>query len=214
VSWIVVLSVFFLMLPKAGFAEQDYTRASNEARSVFQDMKGQWLSSKESYEQNLEKPLVTNTEMYSLDGRSHGNVQLMCPGTNPVIEALVQRGPTGDLSQVSVTYDGNLDGNPDGRYSVSGPISGVCANGVMKCRAGTWSDCEYYKWAVQGGRLTLESGASAELGGCFCINSHCTSAPFSSFKDQVLRSIGGGIAGALIESNTSAYQAAKWKATP
>jgi len=201
VSWIVVLSVFFLMLPKAGLAEQDYTRASNEARSVLQDMKGQWLSSKETYEQNLEKPLVTNMEMYSLDGRSHGNVQLMCPGTNPVIEALVQRGPTGDLSQVSVTYDGNLDGNPDGRYSVSGPISGVCANGVIKCRAGTWSDCEYYKWAVQGGRLTLQSGASAELGGCFCINSHCTSAPFSSFKDQVLRSIGGGIAGALIESN-------------
>jgi len=159
-----------------------------------------WCPDPEAFSTKLIKPLMSPSQLATLDGSKQGNAQIACPGSDAIFEVLIQPGPSKDLSFLQVSYDSNLDGSFDGSYSTTSPISGVCSNGVVSCQPGTWNGCRFYKWQYSSG-LTLTEVLSRELSGCYCFNTGCSSAPFTAMQRQVLESLGGGVAGAMAAAN-------------
>ena len=75
------------------------------------------------------------------------------------MEVLIQPGATGDITTFIVSQDTNFDGNLDYTYEVPFPVSGLCANGVITCNPGTWTNCRTYQWTSDtSGRVSLQVG--------------------------------------------------------
>lgn len=172
-----------------------------EGSTIAQTVQSTWCTNAQQYSDKLSNPLMSPVELYTLDGSKKGNAQIVCPGAKAVVNLMVQPGSTGDLTYLMAQYDSNLDGTFDGAFSTASPISGVCANGVVSCQPGTWIGCRYYRWKYDGKAVSLEEVISKELGGCYCFNDGCTTAPFAAMRDQVLTSLAGGVATALAAYN-------------
>ncbi len=198
---VLIWAVFSFLLTSA-FAEAAET-PEEAAESSYNLLHEKWLSSKDAYEQHLTQPLFGggNVPLKSLDESQNGTVSLMCPGTDFLFQVLIQPAETGDLNFIQVAYDSDLNGDFESHYEVSGPISGVCSNGFIKCDEGTWNNCHFYRWSYTNGTLSSVEVPLAELGGCYCINSSCGVEDFLPIKDTVLQSIGGGIASAMVSDN-------------
>ncbi len=139
-----------------------------------------------------------DTPMKTLDGAKTFSAQLLCPSSRKFIEVLVQPGSSGDLAQVVVSQDLDMDGNTDHVFSVPFPVSGVCANGIISCDAGTWANCRYFHWEADGSaRVGLSAAAISDLGGCYCLNASCGSNLAWGNMATVLRDLGGGVAAAV-----------------
>ena len=139
-----------------------------------------------------------DTPMRTLDGNKSFSAQLLCPSSRKFIEVSIQVGGSGDLSQIAVSQDLDMDGNTDFVFSVSFPVSGVCANGIISCQAGTWGNCSYYRWnADSSARVGLATAAISNLGGCYCVNASCGSNLVQGNLSTVLRDLGGGVSGAV-----------------
>ncbi len=181
------------------FAGEAEDRAATSAAPVLDS----WTTPEGFYE-NLSRPLMSgDTPLYTLDGSASAPSRINCPGTRTALELVIGRGPTGDLNFLSAACDLDADGTLDHVLSLdSTPVSGVCANGFISCTPGTWSDCTWYQWEVTGGRLRFQPVGTQELGGCFCINSYCTAAPFMNMKNEILKALGGGIIAAMAQNNS------------
>ena len=139
-----------------------------------------------------------DTPMRTLDGNKSFSAQLLCPSSRKFIEISIQVGGSGDLSHVTVSQDLDMDGNTDFVFSVPFPVSGVCANGIISCQAGTWGNCSYYRWnADSSARVGLATAAISDLGGCYCVNASCGSNLVQGNLSTVLRDLGGGVASAV-----------------
>ncbi len=158
-------------------------------------------SSPEALGRNFLEPLLTDVPLTTLDGSKSGPAKIACPGTKTVFRVLIQPSFTKDLQFVSVAYDTDYDGKLDHDLNLTLPVSGVCANGFVSCTPGTWQDCHWYTWKYENGTLSYEEVSPGSLGGCYCINDECTGAPFTVMKNQILKDLGGGIAGALASSD-------------
>ena len=139
-----------------------------------------------------------DTPMRTLDGNKSFSAQLLCPSSRKFIEISIQVGGSGDLSHVTVSQDLDMDGNTDFVFSVPFPVSGVCANGIISCQAGTWGNCSYYRWSADASaRVGLATAAISDLGGCYCVNASCGSNLVQGNLSTVLRDLGGGVSGAV-----------------
>ena len=144
-----------------------------------------------------------NAPMTTLDGSKEFNAKLLCPGSSKFMEIFVQPSSSGDLANVVVSQDIDMNGTADYSFSVPFAISGACANGVMACTPGTWNNCQAYKWTSdEEGKVSLAVTAITNLGGCYCINSSCGSNLVWNNLPVVLRSLGGGAAGAIHSRNS------------
>jgi hypothetical protein len=144
-----------------------------------------------------------NAPMKTLDGSKEFNAKLLCPGSSKFMEIFVQPSASGDLVNVIVSQDIDMNGTTDYSFSVPFAISGACANGVMSCTPGTWNNCQAYKWtSEEDGKVSLAVTEITNLGGCYCINSSCGSNLVWNNLPVVLRSLGGGAAGAIHSRNS------------
>jgi hypothetical protein len=82
-----------------------------------------------------------------------------------------------DIDTLVLFVDPTLSGTPTMVTPLPAPASGVCANGIITCDAGTFFNCKYYKWVDTGGGFPGFSPATnmSELGGCYCVNKSCGS---------------------------------------
>lgn len=111
---------------------------------------------------------------------------------------MAQPASSGDLAKVIISRDTDLDGTLDSISNLPVPVSGICANGIVSCDAGTWNQCRFFRWEVdQENALKLTSAAMPELAGCYCINNSCGSNLAWGNMPAVLRDLGGGMIGAL-----------------
>lgn len=160
-----------------------------------------YIGSRDTLRQNLGAPLLSNAPLTGFDGRQF-DAQLGCPGSAHYLEILAQPGASGDLSTVLVSQDLDLDGSMERQYTLPMAVSGVCADGIVTCQPGTWDQCQGWAWEAAGdGGLSLSHRGLTTLGGCYCINSHCGQNLAFSNLAQVLRSLGGGAAGAMMAAN-------------
>lgn len=158
---------------------------------------------KESLNTNLSVPMTDNTsQMKTIDGSTSFSANLTSPSSASFLKILMQPSASGDLQVVNVSQDLNMDGSIDNVYTVPRLVSGVCANGYYSCTAGTWSNCQPYKWiSDSNGKVSDATAAITELGGCYCINSSCGSQLVWDNSALVLKDLGGGAVSAIQWAN-------------
>jgi len=191
---IILVSVF--MQQGASWAAGAAATPQAAADSIYGTVSGKYGSAP-AFQQNIAEPVTSgNTQMSTLDGSVSFDAQLTCPSSSKFIEIYLTPLLTGD-AQVTVSQDTNFDGVSDYTYVPPADISGVCANGVISCNAGTWQNCSYYQWTADSVSfvVSLQPVSMTSLGGCYCINQSCT-ANLSNYS-SVLQDLGGGVAGAV-----------------
>ena len=171
--------------------------AKGLGRSLGREMESK-LGSKSKVKSRLFSPMLSATPMKTMDGSQSFSAQLLCPYKTRILTLTKLGGGdfriVGTLKLDSGTIGIDIDG-----------VSGVCANGFVRCDPGTWSNCRAYKWEFQGGTLIekeYDDIKLAELGGCYCTNVTCGDlASDLSLTSQILSHLGGGIIGAVQEAN-------------
>jgi hypothetical protein len=170
---IIYLSFSLIALLSIGFSK---VMATTETISVkeFATNSIQGLpNSADSLNTKLLSPMVGGGQMTTAGG-SKFDAKIMCANSSSsFLEVFAQPGAAGDLSYLQFSRDTNLDGTIDNVSTFPKPTSGVCSNGIISCKAGTWEDCVGYKWNADNDNLTLIETGIGSLGGCYCINGSC-----------------------------------------
>ena len=152
----------------------------------------------EAIRRNYVTPGLSGQPITTIDSSKAFTPNLACRKTATLMEVLVQPASTGDLGSVQIARDTDLDGTIDSRTSLPVPVSGICANGVIACQPGSWSQCNYFRWDMDGARnLKLSQVPMPELAGCYCINQSCGANLAWNNLPSVLGDLGGGMIGAL-----------------
>ncbi|WP_066602870.1 hypothetical protein [Sphingobium cupriresistens] len=155
-------------------------------------------SDSEAISQNYLTPGLSNQPITTVDGGQSFATSLSCQKSATMLELLAQPGSSGDITHLTITRDKDLDGSFDSSLTVPMPISGICANGIISCEAGTWKQCNAFKWDVSAaGDLKLTQADLSDLSGCYCVNASCGSNLVSGNLSSVLKDLGGGVIGAL-----------------
>lgn len=141
----------------------------------------------------IANPMTTDTNFTTMDGKKSFKGNLTC-GSSTTSFLEVSYTGTSDIN-VSVKLDKDLNGTKESNFTFSG-ISGVGANGVVKCNANSWSNCKYYTFSYNGSSLSLVEQSRLNTGGLYCINSSCGSLSTTNQTD-ILNSLGGAITGVL-----------------
>jgi hypothetical protein len=147
---------------------------------------------KKNMNERINKPMISNTPLYTTDNSQNKVVNISCGAEKPFIKV----GYSGS-SDINIVINGDLDfnGNYEKNWYVNN-VSGVCSNGFIKCSPNSWSNCHYYEWQFNGNNITYQEVSYSELGGCYCINSSCKSLA-ASYKTQIENDIAGGISGVI-----------------
>jgi len=180
--------------------------AQNDPKQAAQDSANQALSrfgSPSGIRDNASIPLTgQGALMTTIDGAKLFNAAMTCPSSTKFLNVLIAPSATGDLSQLLIGQDINLDGVIDYSYQPPFPVSGICANGVVSCIPGQWANCNFFQWTADpAGRASLQGASQMSLGGCYCINTSCGSNLAVTNLDSILRNLGGGVVGAVQGNN-------------
>lgn len=174
--------------------------AANPAISAAQQsanaLKGGRFDSKQAIQNNAIGPLQGRNKMRAQSGQTF-DASVQCAQAQPMLTLLGSPGNTGDLQSLIVSADLNLDGTPDSTISPARPVSGVCANGLVSCDAGTWNNCTAWSWVATASQINLQTVGMRQLKGCYCINNSCGSSLSWSNLGLILSDLGSGAAQAI-----------------
>lgn len=160
------------------------------------------FGSPEALQNNFQVPMVNGGVLKSLDGLTTFNHAAKCQNSSAFLEVLALPSPTGDIAQLNIRQDKNWDGSFDSLTTSNTLISGVCANGIISCEAGTWNNCNSFQWVMDAnGSPTLTQVPLSNLGGCYCINQSCGQALMLMNAPEVLSHIGGALVSAIGANN-------------
>lgn len=147
---------------------------------------------------NFLTPGLGGEPVSTINGARHFSTNLACQKSATMLELVVQPGPTGDITRLSIARDRDLDGSFDSHLTLPVPVSGICANGIISCTAGSWNQCRPFQWTVdQGGEIKLSEVDLDVLSGCYCVNASCGTDLVLGNLSSVLSDLGGGVVGAL-----------------
>lgn len=180
-----------IAVPATAQTVEDRARAAAEAARAKTSDSDRLLN-------NYVTPGLAGQPIPTVDNSKTFTPNIACQKTASMMEVLVQPSPGGDLATVSIARDTDLDGTIDSRSNLPVIVSGICANGVISCQPGTWDQCKYFRWDVDGARnLKLTQVEMPQLAGCYCINNSCGTNLAWNNMPSVLRDLGGGMIGSL-----------------
>jgi len=184
-------------LPSQVLAADPNAAAQDAAAPVMQQ-----FGSTDGIRQHASLPLTSeDTQLSSIDGSQSASARISNPASSAFLTVFIQPSATGDLQPVTFSQDLDFNGTVDYTYRVPFSVSGICANGVIACDAGTWNNCRAYGWqADAAARASLQEVALDNLGGCYCVNQSCG----GSNSASILKDLGGGVA-AIIQQRKSGY---------
>lgn len=152
----------------------------------------------ESLRGNYLTPGLAGETIGTVDGSRRFSTSLACQKSATMLELVVQSGPTGDITRLSIARDSDLDGSFESHLTLPVPVSGICANGIISCAPGSWNQCRPFQWALAPtGELKLGEVDLDTLSGCYCVNASCGSDLVLGNLSSVLSDLGGGVVGAL-----------------
>ena len=155
-------------------------------------------SDSEAILENYISPGLAGQSIATVDKSKSFTPNLACQKTANFLEILIQPGAGGDIATVRIARDKDIDGQFDSVTTLPVPVSGICANGVISCRPGSWSDCRSFQWDVDSsGDLKLAEVEMPALAGCYCVNNSCGANLVMGNLPSVLKDLGGGAVGAL-----------------
>jgi len=177
---IILLFIFTLLN-----ANEAFDTGKNQAKDLLNVYK-------KNMDSRINKPMTSDTPLYTTDNSKSSVANLSCGAEKPFIRV----GYSGS-SDINIVISGDLDfnGNYEKNWYINS-VSGVCSNGFIKCSPNSWSNCHYYEWQFNGNDITYQEVSYSELGGCYCINSSCKSLA-ASYKTQIENDIAGGISGVI-----------------
>ncbi len=145
---------------------------------------------KNNFQSAIAKPATENTSFSTVNGSKSFSSQITCNVSKVPVAEISYTG-TSDIS-ISIKLDTNVDGSIDKTNTITGVVSGICADGVIKCDANSWTNCTYqaYKFSTSTG-FYLQQQANL-LSGCYCINSSCGSKA-ANYKEEILNDIAGAV---------------------
>lgn len=185
------LATFLIVTPAAAQTMADRARAAAAAAHAK-------TGDSAALQRNYVTPGLAGQPITTVDNSKAFTPNLACRKTATLMEVLVQPSSSGDLGLVQIARDTDFDGTIDSRINLPVPVSGICANGVIACQAGTWNQCNYLRWDVDAARtLKLAQVDMPALAGCYCINNSCGTNLAWSNMASVLGDLGGGMIGAL-----------------
>ena len=153
------------------------------------------------YKNNLSgrvnNPMSNGTKLYTLDNSQSGDVSITCSKEMPILKLTYFTNGGGDIN-INVLEDLDLNGNYEKSFSVS-RVSGICANGFIKCNSGTWNNCRFYELYFNGNNFYYQQVNNQNLMQCYCINNSCGSLSSNS-SAKILSDLGGAFA-SLIRNN-------------
>lgn len=155
-------------------------------------------SDSDTLQRNYVTPGLAGQPISTIDNSRSFSANLACQKTATLMEVLIQPSATGDIGSVQIARDTDLDGSVDSRTTLAVAVSGICANGVIACQPGTWTQCHYYRWDTDAARaLKLTEVDMTDLAGCYCVNNSCGTNLAWGNLPSVLKDLGGGMIGAL-----------------
>jgi hypothetical protein len=147
-------------------------------------------------------PGMSGQAITTVDGSTSFTTALACQKTAKLLEVLIQPAASGDIDVVRISRDTDLDGTFDSSATLPVPVSGICANGVTSCAAGTWNQCRSFRWDVDTAKaLKLTEVDMPTLAGCYCVNNSCGTNLVYGNLATVLKDLGGGMVGALTSAD-------------
>lgn len=150
---------------------------------------------------NMTSPVLdSGTPLYTLDRTQQGDVSLPSQATKAFLTLTVVPSATGDFQPVLVTQDLDLDGVNDNVVSF-GPVSGICANGIIQCTPGTFSGCKYWQWDAPNGKIAMKAVNQTDLAGCYCINNSCGANIAVMNLSILVSDLGGGAVASVLRWN-------------
>lgn len=197
----VALGVLALSLTSAS-AQTDRDRGRSAAQSVLD----KWGSG-DKMEQKVLGPMANGTPVTTIDGSQSFGVKMTCAGSQRFMRLRLFPSSAGDIQQLGVELDQNLDGSTDQSTLMTGPFAAVCTNGLVQCPSGTINNCQHYKWRADNTGVRLDRNdddgspnTQQDLGACYCINNACGTSLLTKNASKVLDDIGTGIALRLQDS--------------
>lgn len=152
------------------------------------------------FSRNFQNTIVapgTGTASFStIDRNSTFRANMTCDGSTQAIADISYTG-TSDIF-ISVNADMNGDGVKEMHSTLAG-ISGICADGVVKCDTNTWNNCSYHRYQYNSSGISLAASNRSSSSNCYCINSSCGSLANSS-RDRILNDISAPIYN-ILQSN-------------
>ncbi|MEK6659646.1 MAG: hypothetical protein AABY36_08210 [Campylobacterota bacterium] len=183
-----MVKVIFLLLAASGLLLGDDTGRQSRNYVV------------NNFQTAIANPMTSDSSFVTMDGRKRFQANLTCSNSARSFLEISYSGSS-DIA-ISVLFDKDLDGSKESSFSFSG-ISGVAANGVIKCDSNSWNNCRYYSFIYNGTSLSLQEVSRNNIGGAYCINSSCGSLAVSQ-KVETLNALGGAISN-VISSYHSSY---------
>lgn len=162
------------------------------AADTFDQIKQQF-SSKDALKKNFLAPLTEDeAQMTTLDSSRTFAAQIGCNSNNEYLTVGASINSDGSIN-LSTMIDSDLNGSVD-QESAFNHMDVVCANGYQTCDSGV-DDCESYRWrATPDIFADLVSDSETQLFSCYCINNTCGSDLAERNYQEILRSLGNGIA--------------------
>ncbi len=186
-------------LPAVSGAGETKRSMSDTARGLVDAANTTW-GTPEMIQQNITRPMTSGEALTTPDGTAF-DAHLGCGSKDAFLQLFVHPLKSGDLGDVTIKQDTVGDGEFDTVIRLPVHISGVCGNGFIRCKKGTWEDCQAYGWAAEDGVLRLTAVPMSSLGGCYCINRSCgTGLVWKTLPDS-LRHLAAGAAAALARGN-------------
>jgi len=137
--------------------------AAASARGVF--------GSEQDLSSNGIEPFSAQRPMRTVNGQAF-SAALACEASHQFLRVtMVPQGS--EIGRVVIEMDQDLDGTTDRVVNFTGPFSGLCNNGLIRCAPGTWEDCHFLQWDTGSRTLALNEVAQQQMGACYCFNASC-----------------------------------------
>lgn len=190
----------FMLLCSNTYAD-NLSLAEKSAEELMQQHQQQ-IDSPEAVNKNLMEPLTTETKMQTFDGKQQFSAKIQPQAGKELLKLTIQPLPSGDVKILSIAQDLKFSGKLDTYSQPNWIVSGVCANGFIRCEPGSWNSCQAFAWTTDNNQqLAIEKVALSSLGGCYCINNSCGTGLAWSNLNDVLSHLGGGAVGAIVQKN-------------
>jgi hypothetical protein len=137
------------------------------------------------------EPFGSERLMRTVEGLGFG-AAMSCEASQQFLRVTMVPAGT-EIGRVIVEMDQDLDGTSDRTLGFSGPFTGVCSNGVIRCTPSTWDNCQYLQWQASEETLALVEVTPRELGACYCFNAACGNNLLVVNSEKVVSDVGSGV---------------------
>lgn len=154
-----------------------------------------------NFQQTVVSPVTGASKFNTVDGNSTFSGNLTCDGANQHVADISYSG----TSDITISINADIDGNgiKELHNTFSG-ISGICADGVIKCDNDSWHNCNYYKYQYNASSgIFLANSSRSNTSNCYCINGSCGNLA-NSAKERILNDISAAIYN-ILQTNMSRF---------